>query len=95
MSKLPKLPSGNIKLGADHFRKVRDRIEEIVPLAGQNIKAEQTAEGIIISVTTAGLNAGLTICDLPRLSLNVCKNGIPGYITVFGSENGEDSFGCP
>lgn len=74
---LPKVPTGKISLAASWFRSIRDRIEEIKPLAGQNITLEQTSDGIIISSTGGGGT---------EYELNVCINGQPGTLIVYGPE---------
>lgn len=88
--RLPPLPSGKIKLGAEHFRKVVRRIECIKPLAGQGIRIRQTEDGIEISSdSTAG--GGITGAEL--IELTVCKNGAPAVIYVYGREAGfQDEF---
>ena len=69
------LPDSSMKLSGEHFRKVVRRIESIVPLAGNNITVEQKEGGYEISVTTLSFNV---------ITLNVCSNGIPSTISVYG-----------
>ena len=73
---LPIVPNGKISLAASWFRSIRDRIEEIKPLAGENITLKQTSDGIIISSTGGGT----------EYELNVCINGQPGTLIVYGPE---------
>ena len=67
------LPDSSMKLSGEHFRKVVRRIESIVPLAGNNITVEQKEGGYRISVTTFNV-----------ITLNVCSNGTPSTISVYG-----------
>jgi hypothetical protein len=71
---LPPVPFGKISLAASWFRSIRDRIEEVKPVAGENITLKQTTEGIIISSTGGG----------EKYELNVCIDGLPGTLIVYG-----------
>ena len=73
--RLQMLPDSSMKLSGEHFRKVVRRIESIVPLAGNNITVEQKEGGYEISVTTLSFNV---------ITLNVCSNGSPDTISVYG-----------
>ena len=66
------LPDSSMKLSGQHFRKVVRRIESIVPLAGDNITVEPKEGGYEISAT------------LNVITLNVCSNGTPSTIMVYG-----------
>ena len=73
---LPPVPFGKISLAASWFRSIRDRIEEVKPVAGENIILKQTSEGIIISSTGGGT----------EYEINVCIDGAPGTLIVYGPE---------
>ena len=70
--RLQMLPDSSMKLSGQHFRRVVRRIESIVPLAGDNITVEPKDGGYEIS---AALNI---------ITLNVCSNGTPSTIRVYG-----------
>jgi hypothetical protein len=72
MPYLAPVPGSKIALQATWFKSVRDRIEEINPLEGNNIKITETSEGKIISVVLAAYN------------LTICKNGAPSTLIVYG-----------
>jgi len=92
------LPQGNLRIHAEHFRKVVRRIEGIKPLAGNNINITQTDNGVRIDATAgSGTAAGYGECgfvqagysDLFRvIYLNVCSNGQPDQIAVFAPREG-------
>lgn len=69
------LPDSSIKLSGQHFRKVVRRIESIVPLAGNNITVEPKEGGYEISAALPSFNV---------ITLNVCSNGTPSTISVYG-----------
>jgi hypothetical protein len=95
-------PEGNLRIHAEHFRKVVRRIEGIKPLAGDNIKITQTDNGVRIDATAVsgtgtGTGTGYGECgfvqagysDLFRvIYLNVCSNGQPDQIAVFAPREG-------
>jgi hypothetical protein len=72
MPYLNPVPGSKIALQATWFKSVRDRIEEIKPLEGNNIKIIDTSEGKIISVVLVAYN------------LTVCQDGAPGTLIVYG-----------
>jgi hypothetical protein len=72
MPYLKKLPTGKLSLAASWFRSVRDRIEEIKPVAGDGIAIQNKTEGQTISV------------DLQQYILNICKDGAPDTLKVYG-----------
>lgn len=82
MPKLPAVPTGKLALAASWFRSVRDRIEEIVPLAGDGIKVEQSSSGIKISLDSG--DNGLEL-----YTLDICVNGSPTTIDLYGPK-GQD-----
>lgn len=77
--RLQPLPSGKLKIHAEHFRRVVRRIECIKPLAGQNIKIRETEDGMEISATAPTPAASAKIIEL-----DVCRNGSPDVIYVLG-----------
>lgn len=83
MPKLPQVPQGKLALAASWFRSIRNRIEEIVPKAGDGIKVEQSMEGITISIDSKTDRAG----GIQIYSLNICNNGEPGTLDVYGPED--------
>lgn len=83
MPKLPQVPQGKLALASSWFRSIRDRIEEIVPLAGDGIKVEQSSQGITISLDSKSQQArGIQI-----YTLNICRNGQPDTLDVYGPED--------
>lgn len=85
--RLQPLPSGKLKIHAEHFRKVVRRIESIKPLAGDGISLKETDDGIEISSTSSGSIEGYGTCpNLKILTLDVCKNGNPDQVFVLGFE---------
>ena len=90
--RLAPLPSGPLKIGAEHFRKVVRRIECTKPLAGEGIKLEATEEGIKISATIPPAAGGGAATDFAGLSgkkavpiaLQICQDGAPATIYVEG-----------
>ena len=73
--RLQMLPDSSMKLSGQHFRRVVRRIESIVPLAGDNITVEPKEGGYKISATLPFFNV---------ITLNVCSNGSPSTISVYG-----------
>ena len=69
------LPDSDMKLSGAEFRKIVRRIESIVPLAGDNIIVTPKDGGYEISATFPPLNV---------ITLNVCSNGSPDTISVYG-----------
>jgi len=103
--RIPTPPEGNLKIHAEHFRKVVRRIECIKPIAGDNITLTPTEDGIKISSTapTVGFlgECGFILQGYSSLFnviyLNVCSNGQPDQIAVFAPREGradEGGFLC-
>ncbi|NDD53603.1 hypothetical protein EBZ39_06955 [bacterium] len=93
MPRLEKLPPGKLKIHADHFRKVVDRIEEIKPLAGDGIKIRNTSDGFEISTDAKSATgpAGTSANDFAKpIVLTVCSNGQPSIIYVLGFNSKAD-----
>jgi hypothetical protein len=64
---------GPSRLGKGFFNKLIRRIECTKPIAGSNVSLIDVSDGIQISVT-----------GLKEITLNVCSNGSPATITVYG-----------
>ena len=78
--RLQMLPDSNMKLSGSTFRKIVRRIESIVPLAGENITVEPIDSGYKISAELPSLNI---------ITLNVCSNGVPSTVNVYGPLDSE------
>lgn len=95
-SQLPKLPTGKLKIHAEHFRRVRDRIESIKPIPDQDggLTMRESEEGRFLSIdpnwvqeNVPATGGGLGGCPNIRiLTLDVCKNGQPDQVFVLGFE---------
>lgn len=83
MPYLNKIQPGKLAVKASWFASVRDRIEEIVPEAGQCIKITPQTEKTVIGVDIACVKANL---GLNEITLNVCENGEPATLIVYGPE---------
>ena len=86
--RLQPLPSGKLKIHAEHFRKVVRRIECIKPLAGAGIQVKQTEDGIEISSSGSSSSSGLP-ANFSLIELTVCRNGAPDVIFVYGPPDPE------
>ena len=73
--RLQMLPDKAMALSGSEFRKIVRRIESIVPLAGDNITVDPIDGGYEINATFPPLNV---------ITLNVCSNGTPDTISVYG-----------
>ena len=71
---------GPSRLGKGFFNKLIRRIECTKPIAGANVTLIDVPDGIQISVT--GVVTGTSA--LKQITLNVCSNGTPATITVYG-----------
>jgi len=71
---------GPSRLGKGFFNKLIRRIECTKPIAGANVTLIDVPDGIQISVT--GVVTGTSA--LKQITLNVCSNGSPATITVYG-----------
>ena len=69
------LPDSAMALSGSEFRKIVRRIESIVPLAGDNITVTPKDGGYEISAELPSLNI---------ITLNVCSNGAPSTVEVYG-----------
>ena len=70
----PKLKElrGSSRLALGFFNSLIRRIECAKPISGTNIQLTQQPDGIVIS---SAMN---------EITLNVCRNGVPDTITVYG-----------
>ena len=73
---------GPSRLGKGFFNKLIRRIECTKPIAGANVTLIDVPDGIQISVT--GVVTGTDTTAFKQITLNVCSNGSPATITVFG-----------
>jgi hypothetical protein len=71
---------GPSRLGKGFFNKLIRRIECTKPIAGANVTLIDVPDGIQISVT--GVVTGTSA--LKQITLNVCSNGSPATIIVYG-----------
>jgi hypothetical protein len=83
MPYLNKIQPGKLAVKASWFVSVRDRIEEIAPEAGQCIVIKQQVEKTVIGVDIDCLKSNL---GLNEITLNVCENGEPATLIVYGPE---------
>jgi hypothetical protein len=79
--KLQMLPDKDMKLPGAHFRKVVRRIESIVPLAGEGITVTPKDGGYEISLKE---EEDSTLPPLNIITFNVCSNGVPAVVEVYG-----------
>ena len=80
--RLQMLPDKAMALSGSQFRKIVRRIESIVPLAGDRITVTPKDGGYEI---TADVQAPA----LEIITLNVCSNGSPSTIKVYGPLDSE------
>ena len=80
--RLQMLPDKAMALSGSQFRKIVRRIESIVPLAGKRITVTPKDGGYEI---TADVQAPA----LEIITLNVCSNGSPSTIEVYGPLDSE------
>ena len=73
--RLDMLPDKDMALSGSQFRKIVRRIESIVPLAG---------EGITVTPKDGGYEITADAPALEIITLNVCSNGSPATIQVYG-----------
>ena len=71
--------SGAARLARGFFNSLIRRIECTKPLAGDNVAISETDNGIVISVVDASKISGTV-----TYALNVCSNGVPTQIIVYG-----------
>ena len=71
---------GTSILTKSFFNKLIRRIECTKPLAGSNVQIKQEENGIVISSRVIGGEEFSAV----TYELNVCSNGVPDTIIVFG-----------
>jgi len=83
MTKEPRLTelSGDCRLALGFFNSIIRRIECTKPIAGTGIALIEKEDGIQIAVS-GGIGAGSL--GLRVIDLNVCSNGTPATIQVYG-----------
>lgn len=82
--KLDMFPDKPMAISGNQFRKIVRRIESIVPIAGERIKVEPVDDGHKITAE---------VPELKIITLNVCSNGVPDTIDVYGPPPDLESFG--
>jgi hypothetical protein len=73
---------GTSILTKEFFNKLIRRIECTKPLAGSGIEIKQEENGVSISSGAGGFGGG--VAGYSAITLNVCSNGTPAQILVFG-----------
>jgi hypothetical protein len=83
MTKEPKLAElrGDCRLALGFFNSIIRRIECTKPIAGDGVVLTEKEDGIQIAVS-GGIGAGGG--GLRTITLNVCSNGTPATIDVYG-----------
>jgi hypothetical protein len=72
---------GASRLTLKFYNRLIRRIECTKPLAGNNISIKEDENGFTISAPTAA--ASVTF-NPQQITLNVCSNGVPSTIVVYG-----------
>jgi len=82
MTKEPRLVElkGSSRLALGFFNSIIRRIECTKPIAGSGISLTEKEDGIQVSVSLGALGAG----GFKTIDLNVCSNGTPAVIQVYG-----------
>jgi hypothetical protein len=82
MTKEPRLVElkGNSRLALGFFNSIIRRIECTKPIAGAGIALTEKEDGIQVAVSLGALGAG----GFKTIDLNVCSNGTPAVIQVYG-----------
>jgi hypothetical protein len=68
-------------LTKEFYNKLIRRIECTKPLAGSGIAISEKENGIEVSISGA---SGGSVAGYSAITLNVCSNGVPSTIVVFG-----------
>lgn len=86
MTKEPRLTElkGNCRLALGFFNSIIRRIECTKPIAGDGITLTEKEDGIQIAVS-GGIGGGGG-GGLRTITLNVCSNGTPATIEVYGPD---------
>ena len=84
-AELTMLPDNKLKIGAEHFRRVVRRIESIRP--------EQDGEDAVIKVVdnVDGKPGRLIKFNADIIELDVCRDGAPAKISVYGISEDEEA----
>ena len=81
---LGQLPEKPLALNANFFREAVRRIETIIPVQAKD------SEDILVKKPEDTMSPGLEIrLNAQRFNLNVCSNGTPATIVVFGPNEQE------
>ena len=82
MTKEPRLVElkGNSRLALGFFNSIIRRIECTKPISGDGITLTEKEDGIQVAVSLGALGAG----GFKTIDLNVCSNGTPATIQVYG-----------
>ena len=85
MTKEPRLTElkGNCRLALGFFNSIIRRIECTKPIAGDGVTLTEKEDGIQIAVS-GGIGGGAG--GLRTITLNVCSNGTPATIEVYGPD---------
>jgi len=83
MTREPQLKElqGNSRLALGFFNSLISRIECTKPLAGDGLTIIDKPDGVELNVSVDALVSG---GNLKKITLNVCSNGTPDTITVYG-----------
>ena len=73
---------GASRLTLGFYNRLIRRIESTKPLAGSGVTISEKENGIEISSSGGGIGGG--IGGLQEITLNVCSNGSPATIVVYG-----------
>jgi len=93
MPRLNKI-QGKVALNSKWFSSLVDRVEEIKPLEGDYIAIKQSSDGSVVGVNYQKLKEQLND-DLggdyfvTEYTLNICKNGFPDTLIVYGPSGQE------
>jgi len=82
MTKEPRLVElkGSSRLALGFFNSIIRRIECTKPIAGSGISLTEKEDGIQVAVSLGSLGSG----GFQTIQLNVCSNGTPATIQVYG-----------
>jgi len=78
---IPELQGTSI-LTKSFFNKLIRRIECTKPLAGSGIAIKEQENGFELSIS--GVGGGGSVAGFSAITLNVCSNGTPAEIVVYG-----------
>ena len=83
MTKEPRLAElkGNCRLALGFFNSLIRRIECTKPIAGDGVVLTDREDGIQVAVSLGALGGG---GGFKTIDLNVCSNGTPATIQVYG-----------